>query len=1088
MKSGSEAKDFSDLDGVGMFDALIETVRAFSLSVSEDVLKKLIGELLDRFESLLTEREGFFSYEFPLIADSFTHRYGIYSNILTEVERDFVRGSVSGSGQLYVSEKDLNRLSFLVLLSAVVYRAKIEAHLDGNAGVHDMLVQEQILVNSLLGGDGGQGVDRDKLVRFARMVVDPFTGHAYPEIEDALIGYRNALSMKEPSAPDAVEGAFTMHTLRSLERIVAKELAPEEYAERAPVPDLLKTDTGDIYESDERPIVGEEVAPDTYKDNEDYTNFKDSDGVYRREDVGYEGQIAVTVYNGFNGFKSIPFSYRNACIDRFAKSFAFILAGEARFDGPWRVEITVLQSLEPVQDIKPGSWQRHIAAANGLIIDMELTEGSGPRVRAFVTEDLLDAQLNRDDQRRIISGTLSSPAVTRSGRGQEEKETRSASKGRARRAVRVLFLDSPFTGAKMPLKMSSASLLLGTALKSTGIEADISSFEFSDTNEGYQHGLIVSEERLKKTLGRGYDVVAFGFSADVGLRRIRDFMETVRASTDALIAVGGPMPTLFPEHMIAQLPYVNILIRGEAEEAFPRVLAALSLSRDLTLTEEVKEELSAVRGTWITTGGAYWINGLNYRNTITDLDTVDIDFGLIKSQDITLALDAGPLKILGLVFGRGCPKACAFCSHALTKKVRTMSVDKMITMILQCQEALVDDEIPLYFYPQDDDFFIRPGLAVEFIEKCRDLKNRGSLKIDFASLQVSLESLITEQGGRRLPNSDLLDCLERCRNIFVQDMPHLVIGTDSFTNRGLVQLKKGRVGHPYTVTEIDMVVAALEQRGIRNEHFVIMGDPRSEDADVALCCHVIASFYDRYDFFGIKETIPGIIPDPSLPVVKSLQEEQRDIEKCLTSTFLTMEKFPEFTFFEKGFIIPPGLDFFRIDGQWMRDLTAGHGGERFRAVAHAFWNRRIRGLRRQLGLIIVSGDANRGRSCKSKLSKNGFFSVKAYREIEDALSDLKDDNNKLLLNLDSDGGRKVPAPLAGRVIPYSGDRWRPGEESEKDAEISAIMNILNDWIIDHAIVPQIGEEHTTGIRETLLQRWQPHSDDGITPEKPFLFL
>jgi len=1077
-------KDSSDLDRAEMFDALIEAVRASSLSVSNDVLKKLIGEVLDRFEGLLTEREVFFSYELPFIADSFTHRYGIYGNIVTEKERDFVRGCISGSGQRYVSEKDLNRLSFLVLLSAVVYRVKIEAHLAGNAGVHDILMQEQILVNSLLGRDCGKGLDRDDLVRFARMVVDPFTEHAYPEIEDALIGYRKALSLKEPLEPDAVEGAFTMHTLISLERMVAKELGPEEYAERAPVPDLLKTDTGDIYEDEERPIIREEDALDTYKDSEDYTNFKDIDGVYRKEDVGYEGQIAITVDNGF---KRIPFPYRNACVDRIANSFASVLAGEARFAGHARVEIAVLQSLEPLPHIRPGGWERHVNTDGRLIIDMQLTEGSGSKVHAFVTEDLLDTQLDRGDQRRIIAETLSSPAVTRSEREPEGQETLSASRGRARRSVRVLFLDSPFTGAKMPLKMSSASLFLGTALKNTGIEVDISSFEFSDTNEEYQQGVIVSEESLKKTLGRGYDVVAFGFSADVGLHRIRDFMATVRASTDALIVVGGPMPTLFPEHMIAHLPYANILIRGEAEEAFPRILAALSLSRDLTLTEKVKEELSAVSGTWITIEGAYWINGLNYRNTITDLDTVDIDFGLIKSQDITLTLDTGPLKILGLVFGRGCPKVCAFCSHALTKKVRAMSVDKMITMVLQCQGAVAEDEIPFYFYPQDDDFFIRPSLAVEFIEKCSDLKNRGILKIDFASLQVSLESLINEKGGRRLPNGDLLDCLERCRNIFVQGMPHLVIGTDSFTNRGLVQLKKGRVGHPYTVAEIDMVVAALEQRGIRNEHFVIMGDPRSEDADVALCCHVIASFYDRYDFFGIKETIPGIIPDPSLPVVKSLQEEQKDIEKCLTSTFLTMEKFPEFTFFEKGFIIPTGLDFFRIDGQWMRNLTAGHGGERFRAAAHAFWDRRIRGLRRQLGLIIVSRDANRGRSCKSKLSKTGFFSVKAFREIKDALADLKDDNNKLLLNLDSDGDRKVPSPLAGRIIPYSGGRWRQGEESEKVAEVSAIMNILNDWIIDHAIVPQVGEEHTTGIRETLLQRWQPRFDDVITPGKPFLF-
>lgn len=101
------------------------------------------------------------------------------------------------------------------LLAETVYKAKIKSHASGRAGLHDLLMQEQVLLNRVLGRENGHEVSREDLVRFAHAAIDPATGKAYPEMEEAVLGGGKGL-FGDAAGSEILEGAFTMHTLRSL--------------------------------------------------------------------------------------------------------------------------------------------------------------------------------------------------------------------------------------------------------------------------------------------------------------------------------------------------------------------------------------------------------------------------------------------------------------------------------------------------------------------------------------------------------------------------------------------------------------------------------------------------------------------------------------------------------------------------------------------------------------------------------------------------------------------------------------------------------------------------------------------------------
>lgn len=910
-----------------IFDALLAASRAHNISISEEDRSRIAGKVLERYERSVPEKELFFTFDFPQFLDSYTGEYGIYSNILDQEDRGFLQGILSDEGVWDLSWEDMDRVAFLYLLADVVYLAKVEAHHAQTAGIHDLLMQEQVLLNSIIGRRGNEKPDLEDLIGFARVAIDPVSLRFYPELENAVLLYGKTLRVQNPGAPEVLHGAYTMHTLRSLERVVAKDLGPAPFGGR-----IESTNFNVFSGRVERPFVRKADSLATYEDKEDYVYFMGDQGVYQKEGVGFEGEITLVL----DVPTDIAPAYSNACILRAAKSFSSVLSKKFGSSAFPKIDIHVVGSLHRTPPARSVGWHRLTNAEKGMVIDLGYDRRGKPMVRAFVTEDFLRPGGTRESQRRAIEEMISSSDMVWPNPQRIESNGPGVERDGNRRPVRVLFLDTPFAGAKAPMKIHSASLFLGTALKDRGIEMDISSLDFSALEQGDAEEAVLAWKTLRRDLAMGYDVVAFGFSADIGIGHISRLMSIISENTDALIAVGGPMPTLLPEHVLTYLPDIDILIRGEAEEAFPRLLASLALSRDLALTGQAMEDLSELKGCWVHAGNSYWVNALGHRNIIKNLDAVRIDFSLVKDKEVLSAPDGIPARILGLMFSRGCSKGCTFCAHVHTKKVRTMSADRMIETVLDCQKELYEEGIPFHLYPQDDDFFARPDLAMEFMEKYRELVDKGLVKIKIASLQMCFDSLLTRQGGRHEPNERIMDCLVRCKCIFSGGIPHLVIGTDSFTDASIRRLRKGRPRDPYTVEDIHEVLRALDQRGVKNEHFVILTDPESDDEEVAACCRNIGLLYETYRHFDLKEVIPGIIPDPATPIVKDLQSRQTNLQACLSADFMKIKDFPEFDFFERGFVVPAALEFFSFKGPHMENLLFGTDRSRFREAADLY--------------------------------------------------------------------------------------------------------------------------------------------------------
>ena len=147
-------------------------------------------------------------------------------------------------------------------------------------------------------------------------------------------------------------------------------------------------------------------------------------------------------------------------------------------------------------------------------------------------------------------------------------------------------------------------------------------------------------------LARRPDVVGFTALGCSLLFAVR-VAALLKAATPAMpILLGGPHATMLHREILARYPQFDIIVRYEADETFPAVLARLDGRRF--------EDVPGI--SWRTSDGLF-------RETpgapkIADLDTLSItDYDLYPVE--TLGLD-----LMRIEAGRGCPFACTFCSTA----------------------------------------------------------------------------------------------------------------------------------------------------------------------------------------------------------------------------------------------------------------------------------------------------------------------------------------------------------------------------------------------------------------------------------------
>jgi len=139
------------------------------------------------------------------------------------------------------------------------------------------------------------------------------------------------------------------------------------------------------------------------------------------------------------------------------------------------------------------------------------------------------------------------------------------------------------------------------------------------------------------------DVVGLSTMCSTYPLSLRIARELKRARPWVTIVLGGPQASVVDTLTLDAFPFVDVVVRGEAEETFPRVLDAL----------EGKDQLKDVPGI------TFRDHGKVIRNpnapVVADLDSLPL-----PAFHLYPGMEKG--RYIPLEIGRGCPFSCTFCS------------------------------------------------------------------------------------------------------------------------------------------------------------------------------------------------------------------------------------------------------------------------------------------------------------------------------------------------------------------------------------------------------------------------------------------
>jgi radical SAM superfamily enzyme YgiQ (UPF0313 family) len=153
----------------------------------------------------------------------------------------------------------------------------------------------------------------------------------------------------------------------------------------------------------------------------------------------------------------------------------------------------------------------------------------------------------------------------------------------------------------------------------------------------------------------------------------------------ATIVVGGAHATLLPESLLADIPQVDYLLRGEAEFTLKNLVNRIGTSGSAT-------DLDEIPGLGFRANGRPSIS--DQIPTIKNLDTLPLPAYDLLPLDAyfegnRLAESEGDRRIFSIMSSRGCPYSCIFCSAPVLygHRYRSRSAENVVNEI----SVLVND-------------------------------------------------------------------------------------------------------------------------------------------------------------------------------------------------------------------------------------------------------------------------------------------------------------------------------------------------------------------------------------------------------------
>jgi radical SAM superfamily enzyme YgiQ (UPF0313 family) len=231
---------------------------------------------------------------------------------------------------------------------------------------------------------------------------------------------------------------------------------------------------------------------------------------------------------------------------------------------------------------------------------------------------------------------------------------------------------------EVPLFRCLGILALSAALKRKEIDVDV--LDLSSVSVGVASDFdAILKDTLDAISSSGPDVLGLSTMSNNIVVALEICRRVKKKHPEIVTILGGPGASFSADRIMASFNYVDIIIRGEADSAFPELIEQMQNDGTMKLIKGViyREEDKIIDSEW--------------PEPIADLDSLPIPDYESCSADV--AID----EPVTLEVGRGCPFACTFCSTSsfFKRKFRVKSVNRIIEEISLVQRRFGNRRIKM---------------------------------------------------------------------------------------------------------------------------------------------------------------------------------------------------------------------------------------------------------------------------------------------------------------------------------------------------------------------------------------------------------
>jgi len=557
---------------------------------------------------------------------------------------------------------------------------------------------------------------------------------------------------------------------------------------------------------------------------------KDENGALLKEPSGFPGRWTVSINKNAAPVKI-------AAIERMVKSFALSLPLAGRQD--------ITQAVFRVEKKLPRKNKASIFKGDNFCMEKSRKYG----LVVAITPEFLKSGINAQ-RKGFILAIQSLPSDAGLPTEKFAEVTTIPHK------PRVLFFQqsiAPFFDDSETAEVSPTAFTLASILKQAGFDISINEFNFIQAKRHMKRrGLI----KALRSILRNTDVVCLSV-CDPLLPIVREFSEALReAKPGIVIIVGGPSPTIMPEHVAAYLKEVNVIYRGEAETGLVPLLNTLgNINLRRPDAGQIANLLDGQKGIIAHFGGTfnfYECASVNRADEMA-LNSAPYDFSLLTAENIKGAFTIST--------SRGCKRpGCSFCATGNARRYVAMRPERVVKVLENYERRLDELEAQGAHLPPnarhvnivDNNFLENPERALSILSQWEE----KGLRLKLLTIQTDLTTLLEHREDDTIaPKISLIKAVAAHGNIFV-DGPNMKIGTEAVGDEEIRRLGKGT----YTYEEIESVVAECEKYGLKNAHYLILMNADTSVRDMIITLARTAVLVARYKLCRIEEVNIGIFP------------------------------------------------------------------------------------------------------------------------------------------------------------------------------------------------------------------------------------